>query len=187
MLNTYNLDAVSPRITNKNSSHKICGEAEEKENIFLTCSEKTDLNVNRCRFHDADSTTCSNVGTFLVCKRRDSTTVGMCYQSETCEQSNTENSKFSKCAAPLSISFKQSLVCPQILHRGWSWGAWGWEAADRRPLEGSWWSHLSSYSQVFSWRRRSGHHCWWSSRCDTARTKHHLPNTPTIQESNISI
>lgn len=33
MLNTYNLDAVSPRITNKNSSHKICGEAEQK-NFF---------------------------------------------------------------------------------------------------------------------------------------------------------
>lgn len=57
MFNTYNLDAVSPRITNKNSSQIICGEAEGKENFFITCSEKADLNVNRCRFYVADSAT----------------------------------------------------------------------------------------------------------------------------------
>lgn len=46
MLNTYNLDAVSPRITNKNSSHKICGEAEQRENFLMTGSERSDLNIN---------------------------------------------------------------------------------------------------------------------------------------------
>lgn len=60
MLNTYNLDAVSPRITNKNSSHKICGEAEQKKNFF-----RGDLKINYA-------------GTFLVCKKRDCTSARMC-------------------------------------------------------------------------------------------------------------
>lgn len=34
---TYNLDAVSPRMTNKKSSHMICGEVEESNNLMDRC------------------------------------------------------------------------------------------------------------------------------------------------------
>lgn len=64
-LDTYNLDAVSPRTTNKNSSHKICGEAEERENFFHL---------------------------FPFAKRRITQVPLVCCQREICEQSNTENS-----------------------------------------------------------------------------------------------
>lgn len=40
MQDTYNLDAVSPRITNKNNSQIICSR-REKENYLIARSEKT--------------------------------------------------------------------------------------------------------------------------------------------------
>lgn len=36
MRHTYNLDAVSPRMTNKKSSQTICGEAEESKSLLFS-------------------------------------------------------------------------------------------------------------------------------------------------------
>lgn len=42
MIYTYNLDAASPRITNKKSSHIICGKAEKvKSDIFVSVQNTT--------------------------------------------------------------------------------------------------------------------------------------------------
>lgn len=47
MRDTYNLDAASPRITNKKSSHIICGKTEEsKVRRFCLSSDRSSVNKN---------------------------------------------------------------------------------------------------------------------------------------------